>query len=73
MIKFWKNEEIDERFYMHRLYATRFAAMVTAVFVGGWFFYELLVNDVIREDFVLILVVMAVAKLSAMLYYRFRH
>jgi len=71
---FWKNaDEIDERFYMHRLYATRFAAMITAVFVGAWFFYELLLNDVIRQDFMLILVVMAVAKLSAMIYYRFRH
>jgi hypothetical protein len=70
---FWKNAEIDERFYMHRLYATRFAAIVTAVFVGAWFFYELLINEVIRQDFVLILVVMAVAKLCAMLYYRFRN
>ena len=68
---FKKNTEIDERFYMHRLYATRFAAVVTAVFIGAWFFYALLINDVIRQDFVLILVVMAVAKLCAMLYYRF--
>jgi membrane protein YdbS with pleckstrin-like domain len=68
---FKKNAELDERFVMHRLYATRFAALVTAVFVGAWFFYELLVNDVIRQDFVIILVVMAVAKLLAMLYYRF--
>jgi hypothetical protein len=69
---FWKNaEEIDERFYMHRLYATRFAAVATAVFIAAWFFYELWINNIIREDFMLILIVMAVAKLAAMLYYRF--
>ena len=39
--------------------------------MGTWFFYELLVNDVIRQDFMLILIVMVVAKLSAMLYYQF--
>lgn len=70
---FWKNTEIDERFYLHRLYATRFAAVVTAVFVATWLFYDLLINDTIREDFLIILLVMALAKILAMLYYRFRH
>ncbi len=71
---FWKNaDEIDERFHMHRLYATRFAAVITAVFVGILFFYELLLNEMIRQDYFAILLVMAIAKVLAMLYYRFRH
>jgi hypothetical protein len=68
---FWKKAALDERFVMHRLYSTRFAAMVTAVFVVVWFLYEQWVNDVLRTDLMLVLIVMAVAKLAAMLYYRF--
>ena len=30
---------MDERFIMHRLYATRLAAIVGAVLLGGWYFY----------------------------------
>lgn len=68
---FWKKTQLDERFIMHRLYSTRFAAIVTAVMLAGWFLYEQYANDVFHQDIFIILIGMAVAKLSAMLYYRF--
>ncbi len=68
---FWKKSVMDERFVMHRLYSTRFAALATAVFVAGWFVYDAYVYDVVRQDLLLILAVTAVTKIAAMLYYRF--
>ncbi len=66
----WKKDVLDERFAMHRLYATRLAAVVTAVFTGAWVLYDLLANQVERWDLLAILIVMAVAKVGAMAYYR---
>ncbi|MCP4357611.1 MAG: hypothetical protein GY796_06305 [Chloroflexi bacterium] len=66
---FWKRS-FDERFVRHRLYATRFSAVVTAVFVAAWLLYEAIINDVVRQNLMLILIVLAVSKVAAMLYYR---
>ncbi len=68
---FWKRAALDERFVMHRLYSTRFAVVVSAVIMGLWFYYDMVVNEVYHWDIFIFLVVMAVAKLSAMLYYQF--
>jgi hypothetical protein len=73
MIQFWKKSAMDERFVMHRLYSTRFATVVTAVFIGVWLLFDLYVNGVLRRDFMIILTVTAVTKLLAMLYYRLTH
>lgn len=67
---FFKKWMFDERFLMHRLYSTRLAAVVTAVLMGVWFEYELLVNDVYHWDIFTFLVVLAVTKAAALLYYR---
>jgi hypothetical protein len=66
---FFKKWMFDERFLMHRLYSTRLAAVVTAVFMGVWFEYELLVNGVYHWDIFAFLVLLAVTKVSAMIYY----
>ena len=69
----WKKAVFDERFVMHRLYSTRFAVVVSAVIMSLWFYYDMAVNEVYHWDIFIFLVVMAVAKISALLYYRFRH
>ncbi|MCB9418723.1 MAG: hypothetical protein H6667_02885 [Ardenticatenaceae bacterium] len=63
----WK---LDERFLMHRLYSTRLAAVVTAVVMAIWFEYELLVNGVYHWDTLAFLIVLAVTKVGALIYYR---
>ncbi len=60
----------DERFVLHRLKATRFAAVITAIAMGGFFYYDLIRNDTIRYDLMTLLGIMVVAKLGATLYYR---
>ena len=61
---------MDERFKMHRLYSTRFAAIIVSILVGILFGYNFLVNHIIRWDLFSILIVMAVSKIIAMVYYR---
>lgn len=63
----WK---LDERFLMHRLYSTRLAAVVTAVLMGVWFEYELFANGVYHWDIFVFLIVLAITKIAAMIYYR---
>jgi hypothetical protein len=62
---------MDERFVIHRFKSTRLATLVGVVMMGLWFNYELFVNDVWRLDLLIILGAMALAKVGAMLYYRF--
>jgi hypothetical protein len=66
----FKKWMFDERFLMHRLYSTRFAVVVTAVLMGIWFEYELLANGVYHWDIFAFLIVLAVSKVAAMIYYR---
>jgi hypothetical protein len=60
----------DERFIMHRYYATRLAMVVGIILIAGWFYYELAVNQHLRWDLVAIGGTMAVTKVLAMAYYR---
>ena len=62
---------MDERFIMHRFKSTRLATLVGVVMMALWFNYELLVNDVWRLDLVVILGAMLIAKVGALLYYRY--
>ena len=61
---------MDERFIMHRLYATRFSAIIGIIIAGFWLGYGFYVKNIIRWDLFSILVVMAVAKIAAMVYYK---
>lgn len=61
---------LDERFVMHRLKATRFAAVVTAIAMAGYYYYDLIKTDTIRYDMLILIGIMAVAKVAATIYYR---
>ena len=60
----------DERFIMHRLKATRFAAVVTALAMALYTYYEMFKHDVIRVDMIVLLGILAASKLGATIYYR---
>ena len=60
---------IDERFVMHRYYSTRLATIVGMVLMVVWFNYEYFFHHVLRMDIFFILVVMAVVKVAAIVYY----
>lgn len=62
--------EMDERFIMHRYYSTRIAMIVGLVLIVGWFVYEMMVNDVPRWDLFVIVLAIALTKVTAMIYYR---
>lgn len=64
---------MDERYKNHRLRSTSIAAFVTALFVAGWFYYDFFVNDISNWQFVIILTVMAITKLSVMFFYRIKN
>jgi hypothetical protein len=61
---------MDERFKMHRLYSTRFSAIITIVLIGAWFNYEYFINNLLRWDLFIFIIAMALSKIGAMLYYR---
>lgn len=61
---------IDERFIMHRYKSTRAAVIAAAVLMAVWTWYEYFINEVVRWDLVIIMVVTAVVKVGTMLYYR---
>lgn len=63
---------LDERYFTHRYKATSHAAVVGALVAGGWFIYEILANDQIRWDLASILAAMALTKLAAMIYFRWK-
>jgi hypothetical protein len=63
---------LDERFVLHRYKSTSHAAMAAALVMGGWYFYDLFVNSVIRWDLLLILGVMALVRVAFLLWYRLR-
>ncbi len=65
--------DVDERFIMHRYYSTRVAMVVGMVLIVGWFICETLVNDNPRWDLFLILMAMALTKVTAMIYFRITH
>ena len=61
---------IDERFVAHRLKATRLSAVTGAVALGGWYVYHYATAGEVRYDILSVLILMAVAKVGAMIYYR---
>jgi hypothetical protein len=67
----WKSGgPFDERFVMHRFKSTRIAVAAGLVLVFALFTYDAVKKDIIRWDLFAIIAVMAVAKVTAMLYYR---
>jgi hypothetical protein len=60
---------VDERFLIHRLRSTRWAAIVGAVTVGAFMSYELLVQGTLNWRMLAVLIAMGVTKWIAMLYY----
>jgi len=64
--------EFDERFQVHRLKATRVAAVVGMVLLGVWFGFEELINDVFHWQILGILFAMAGAKAGSMVYFQKR-
>ncbi len=61
---------IDERFLTHRLRSTSLAGMAGVLFAFGLFLWDLLANHHIRWDLFALITVMAVVKMSAMVWYR---
>ncbi len=60
----------DERFIMHRYYATRLSMVVGLILIGLLFCYERFANHHLRWDLAIIVGAMAVTKILAMVYYR---
>ena len=60
---------LDERFVMHRYYSTRLATIVGTLLMVLWFNYEYFAHHILRMDLFIIMVVMALVKVGAMLYY----
>jgi hypothetical protein len=64
---------MDERFLLHRLKSTSLAAVVGAVTLGGWYLYQMIAHGVYRRDLLVIAGLMAITKVTAMLYYRLKN
>ena len=60
----------DERFIMHRYYATRLSMIVGVILIGVVLCYERFANHHLRWDLAVIVGAMAVTKILAMAYYR---
>ena len=71
LFQFFK-KNVDERFLLHRYKSTSHAGVLAAVFMAGWFFYDQIVNGVVRVDFLIVLSVMAVFKVLFMTWYHFQ-
>ena len=63
---------MDERFVLHRYKSTSWAGVVGGVFMGVWFLWDYYANDVHRWEFLVVMTVMAVTKLSLLLWHRLR-
>ncbi len=62
---------MDERRKMHRFYSTRWAVLAGTLAMLAWFQYSYFADHVLRWDIVAIMMIMAVTKVLAMLYYQF--
>ncbi len=60
----------DERFLVHRLKATRFAAVVTVLSMAAYLTWEFFTKDLLRGDLLVFLAILGAAKVAAMAYYR---
>ena len=63
---------VDERFLMHRLRSSSLAGMAGALVAAGLFLYRLYIDHLIEWDVFAVLAVIALIKISMMIYYRFR-
>jgi hypothetical protein len=61
---------MDERFKLHQLRSTRFAMLVTILALAVIFYYELIAVKSVRWDIFTVLSIAAVAKISALIYYK---
>lgn len=62
---------VDERCLEHRRRSTSLAAILGALIAGGIFEYRLFAQRTINWDLLVVLVTMAVVKVSMMIWYRF--
>ena len=60
--------ELDERFINHRYRSTRAGLVAGLLAMFAWFNYDYLANGVLRWDYLVIMVVMAVVKVATMIY-----
>lgn len=58
---------------MHRYYSTRWAVIVGTLLMGVWVMYELIANQVWRVDLIVIMLAMALTKISLMIYLQLTH
>lgn len=70
---FSKLFSVDERFFMHRYYSTRWAVIVGTLLMGVWVMYELIANQVWRVDLIVIMLAMVLTKISLMIYLQLTH
>ena len=63
---------VDERFLMHRLRSSSLAGMAGGTVAGGLFLYRMLVDHIRDWDLFAVLAVIALVKLTMMIYYRLR-
>ena len=60
---------MDERFLMHRLRSTRWAAIVGSVAMGVFMIYELIVRGTLSWHMLVVIGAMGITKWVTMLYY----
>jgi len=61
---------MDERFIIHRLHSTRWAAIVGIILMAVLISYEFFARNIFRWDLLIVMCGMGLAKWVAMLYYR---
>lgn len=64
---------VDERFATHQYYSTRWAVIVGAILMGAWVLYEFFANETLRIDLIVILLAMALTKITVMIYLQRTH
>jgi|GEM_PF-6016527 hypothetical protein len=60
---------MDERFAIHRLRATRLAAIIGVLLIGLDMIYEFFAHNIFRVDLIAILIAIGVTKWISMFYY----
>ncbi len=61
---------MDERFIIHRLRATRLATIIGTILMGISIIYYFYADHIYRMDLIVIMVIMAITKWTAMIYYK---
>ena len=63
---------VDERFLEHRRRSTSMAGIVAALVAGGLFEYRLIFQGILSWDLFTVLIAMLAAKMSMMVWFRFK-